>query len=174
MATTDNLILGSAKIFVAAAGTSFDPTTDFDAATWDLDASVAATWTDLGHTTSGVTLTNSPEFVKATSQQAARALDVGISEVTTTLTTTLRELDADRLAEIVGGNKGKVGKFAVLMFGPGPEDKPLFFSAPRAYYSGDRSVTLGNDEFASTEVEIEVLDSGSGAAPFSVVVHTPA
>lgn len=170
MATADNLILGSAEIFTAPVGTAF------------VQGSTSG-WTSLGHTTAAVTLTDTPSYVMASSQQAARALDVGISSIETQVTTTLREIDAARLASFVNGSyqggpispggQGMVSKFALLVVGAGPAGGTIELHAPRAVYTGNRSLSFDAENFSEVEVEITILDD-STTGGFTVYVSAGA
>ena len=162
--TTDALIIGPARLLIAAAGS------DLNAG--DIATLVAGTtptgWTELGHTTTAVNLNDNPTYVKAMSQQSARALDVAISEIETTITTNLREVDAAKMAAFVNGTNasgtitpgglGLVSKFAVALFGPGPDDVYTLLSAPRCAYVGERTVTFDAENFTEVAVTIEILD----------------
>ena len=162
--TTDALIIGSARILVGVAGSGLD---DSDITTLAGGSSPAG-WTDLGHTTAAVQLNDNPTYVKAMSQQSARALDVAISEIETTITTTLREVDAARLASFVNGvnasgtitpgGLGLVSKFACAVFGPGPDGTHVLLSAPRCVYVGERSIGFDAENFTEVSVTIEILD----------------
>lgn len=185
MSSTDSLLIGPAKIFVGAANS-----TDIDAA--DIAAlkagSVPSGWTYAGDTTSGVTIKDTPEYAKATSQQTMRTLDVAVTAVTTTIASTAREITIQLLKDITRGTStgtssatvtpGGVGptpKFAVAIVGNWPGGDMLFV-APRCSFVGERTLTLDANEYSQVEFEIEVLEtsaSGYGHG-YKVFVETSA
>jgi hypothetical protein len=166
--TTDNLLIGAAKLYVATAGTAATGTNIAA-----LKAGTATGWTYLGETTAGISLTDSPEFARATSQQSARTLDVAVTRLTTTLTTTLREVTdtalttwlrgtaatAGGVTTVTPGELGSVPKFAIAVVGPWPGGDALV-AAPRCAYIGSRELGFSSEEYTEVEVEIEVLDGG--------------
>jgi hypothetical protein len=168
MSATENLLIGAAKLFIAAAGTEVD---DTDVAA--LKAGTAAGWTYLGETTAPVTLNDNPEYARATSQQSARTLDVAVTRVNTTLGTTLREVTATALASwvrgqattasgvttVTPGGLGSTPKFAVALVGPWPGGDALV-TATRCAYTGSREIGFSSEGYTEVAIEVEVLDPG--------------
>lgn len=177
---TDELIIGAGRILVAAAGSSLD--------NLDVPGIIAGTvpagWTDLGHTTAAVTLTDAPNYVMAKSQQSARTLDVAVSEIETNITTTLRQVTADKLASFINGVNaggtitpggiGSVPKFAVALVGPGPQGGTTLLSAPRCVYTGERAIAFDVENYTEVAVTIEILDDETtGGYTIYTVTPTP-
>jgi hypothetical protein len=170
MSAQDNLLIGPAKLFVAAAGTAVDTLANYQ----DDDA---AGWTYLGNTTEGVSLSDAPEYARAMSQQSERALDVAVTSITTTIGTTLREVDANRLADFVRGTTniddnittitpgglGPTPKLALVLVGRWPGGDAVLYAA-RATLVGEREVVWSSADFTAIAVEFEVLTNGSDAA----------
>jgi hypothetical protein len=174
MSAQDNLLIGPAKIFTAAAGTavSAQDLADF------LAGNTPSGWTSIGDTTAAVTLKDNPTFAQATSQQSARTLDIAVTQINTTVETTCREVTAEKLAEWIRGEVaagvvtpsglGPVPKFSVVMVGPWPGGQAVFH-APRCAYTGERSLAFSSEEHTSVPVVIEVLENGT-EAPYTIVL----
>lgn len=178
MATSDNLVVGAARLLVGTAGSTL---TSSDLSTLAA-GNTPSGWTDLGHTTSSVALKDNPSYVKATSQQAARTLDVAVSEIETTITTTLREVSAGKLAAFLRGTNtsgtvtpggiGTTQKFACAVYGPGPSTNKILFSAPRCVYVGERTVSFDAENYTAVEVTIEILDDTTTGG-YTIYVAAP-
>jgi hypothetical protein len=175
MSATDNLIIGAAKLYVSTTGTV---ATAADIAA--LQAGTAEGWTYLGETTAAVSVKDSPEYVRATSQQTARVLDKAVSRLNTTISTTLREVTASALSKwlrgtaatasgvttVTPGGLGSVPKFAVALVGPWPAGTALV-TASRCAYDGDREMSFSSEGYTEVAIDIEVLDG-------TIVVYTTA
>lgn len=92
-AVTTNLVQGPARLFVAAANATLPGASDLD----ELKAGTLTGWTEVGHTTAAVTLTDTPTLVEANSQQAARTLAVAVSRWETQIETTVREVTLENI-----------------------------------------------------------------------------
>jgi hypothetical protein len=172
--SADNLLIGPARMYTAAAGTavSAQDLADFIA------GETPAGWTSIGDTTAAVTLKDAPEYAKATSQQSARTLDVAVTSIATTVETTCREVTAEALATwlrgqvasgvVTGGGLGPVPKLSVVMVGPWPGGQAVFH-APRCAYTGEREIAFSSEEHTSVAVSFEVLDNGAGE-PYTIVL----
>jgi hypothetical protein len=172
MSAQDALLIGPARLYVAAVGTAVD-NTDIVSFT---PTSAPSGWTYLGDTTEAVTVKDAPSYAKATSQQSDRVLEITVTEIATTISTTLREIDAARLATFLRSTAsagvinatgiGPVPKFAVALVGPWPGGQALF-TAERCAYTGEHSVSWNASEYSTTAVEIEVL-TNAGATPYTI------
>lgn len=171
MSASDNLLIGPAKIFVGPANSVDIDSADFA----DLKAGTLPTgWSYVGDTTAGVEVKDSPEYATATSQQALRALDVAVTKVRTTFSSTARELTTVTLKDMVRGSSasvtgittvtpgalGTTPKFAVAILGPWPSGDALVV-APRCTYVGEHSVTFSSTEHSQVAFEIEVLETSA-------------
>lgn len=167
---TDALTIGPATILVATSGSTLDADDLTDLAAGNTPAG----WTSIGQTTEAVTITDAPTYVEARSQQAARALAMAVSELKTSIGTTLRETDLRLLEDVTRGTSSTVSgistvdpsglgvtpTFAVAVFGPWPGGN-LLLAAPRATFTGEREVAFSSADFTAIAVEIEILETSA-------------
>jgi hypothetical protein len=175
MSAQDQLLIGPARLYVAASGTSIDAE---DAAAFAV-GEVPVGWTYLGDTTKETTLKDNPSYARAMSQQTNRVLEIAVTEISTTITTGLREIDANKLTAFVRGTNvggavapggiGPVPKIALVLVGPWPGGNAVF-AAERAAYIGERSVSWNAEDFTSVDIEVEVLENADGQ-PFVIYLN---
>jgi hypothetical protein len=179
--TTDNLLIGPATIFVGPAGS-----TAVDAASIAnlKDGILPAGWINAGMTTSATTLTDTPEYAEARSQQTARVLAKAVTGIATTIATTVREVTVDLVKDMgrgavsVDGSTSTVSPsglgltptFSVAVLGPWPGGD-LLFVAPRATFVGERALPISSGEFTEVALEIEVLETSAGGFDGGYKVH---
>lgn len=179
MATADNLLQGPAKLFIAAAGTTLPD--DGDIAT--LTGGTLTGWTYAGDTTTAVSLKDTPSYSRATSQQHARVLDIHVTEVTTTIETTMREITVERLKDAIRGTVtvdgdvsvvapsglGAVPKFALAIVGPWPGGTALV-SVERAAFIDSQELSWDSQKATEVPVKIEVLEGSTVEGGYTVYV----
>jgi len=173
--SADNLIQGPGHIFVAPYGTALPAAADISG----LLAGTVSGWTSVGETTAGVDLVDTPTWVKATSQQQARTIDAAISAISTTIKTTLREVDVTRLEDLVRGTAdasastfttvtpsgiGPAPKFSLAMVGAWPAGEKLLLVAERVIYNAAQTLSFATDKYSEVAVEFEIL-TPSAAGP---------
>jgi hypothetical protein len=181
MATADNLLQGPARVYIAAAGTTLPDDGDIAAlATGDLTG-----WTYAGDTTAPVTLKDTPSYSRAMSQQHARVLDVHVTEIVTTIETTMREVTVTRLKDAIRGTVttdgdvsvvapsglGAVPKFACAIVGPWPGGTALV-SVERAAFIDSQELTWDSQKATEVPVKIEVLEGDTVEGGYTVYVVT--
>lgn len=166
MSAIDNLLQGPASIFVAAVGTSLPSVDDIA----DLEAGTLSGWSAVGETTAATMLKDSPQYVRANSQQRTRALDVFVSEVTTTIETTAREVTAARMRDMVRGTSettegvttvtpggiGPVPKFSVCLLGGWPGGSALVVVERAAFVDG-QEMAWDTSKVTEVPLKVEVL-----------------
>lgn len=179
--STDNLLIGPATIFVGPAGS-----TDIDGADIaNLRAGTLPTgWASVGETTSATTITDTPEYADARSQQTARVLAKAVTGITTTIGSTAREATMSLIKDMARGTTavdggtstvtpsglGLTPTFAVAVLGPWPGGE-LLFVAPRATFVGERTLSISSGEFTEVAFEIEVLETSAVGFDGGYKVH---
>lgn len=165
MAVTSNLIQGPARIFVASVGTTL-PANDVDAAS--LLAGTFTGWSEVGHTTAGVQLVDTPTIVEARSQQAGRMLDAAVSQWDTTITSTAREVTLANLARLVhesvsgsavdGGSNKAATKVSIAIVGPWGDGADCMIVAERAAFTSGLDMTFSSESYTELPFTITVLE----------------
>lgn len=92
--TSDNLILGSATLYIASFGAA-EPA--------DAKVAPAVAWTDLGATTDGVTITVSPDYTELVADQVIDRVGSRMTSRTITVSTNLAEATLDNFRTAVSG-----------------------------------------------------------------------
>lgn len=169
--TTDNLLIGPANIYIGPAGSTAIDASDIA----DLkDGILPAGWVDAGLTTSATTITDTPEYAEARSQQTARAIAKAVTGIATTISTTAREATVELIKNMARGavsvdgsvstvspsGLGLTPTFAVAVLGPWPGGD-LLFVAPRATFVGERTLSISSGEFTEVAIEIEILETSA-------------
>ena len=170
--SADNLIQGPGHIFVAPYGTALPSASDISG----LLAGTVMGWTSVGETTSAVDLTDTPTWVKATSQQQARTIDAAVSAISTTIKTTLREVDLSRLEDVVRGTAdtsgadfntvtpsgiGPAPKVSLAVVGAWPAGQKLLLVAERVIHNTAQTLSFATDKYTEIAVEFEILTPSS-------------
>ena len=166
--TVSTLFQGPAHIFTAAVGTTLPGASDVDA----LLGGSLTDWATIGETTAATEIIDTPNFVMATSQQQLLPIEQAVSSTATTLTTTIREISTQRLADFCRGTgedgaaDGSIPAHSVITpggIGPVPvislalvakrPDFTILWIAERVVYSA--AMTIGFDSTKYTEVPVE-------------------
>lgn len=185
--STDALMIGPAKIFVATAGSTVSAS---DIAALKAGTSLPSGWTYLGDTTAATTITDAPEYARATSQQTARTLDVAVTSIATTIGSTARratvkliedfaratatDSGTDNVFTVNPSGLGSTPKFAVAILGPWPAGD-LLFVAPRCTFVGSRELAIASDAYTEVGFEIEVLETTTSGytGGYRIIVDLP-
>lgn len=175
---TTGLIQGPGRVYIAADGTTLPSQSDLAA----LKAGTLAGWSSLGRTTEPVTVTDTPSLVEARSQQTSRLLDVAISGWETSITTTLRDIDADTVAALVhggvtgdtisAGTRGTAQKFAFAIIGPWDGGECMIV-VERGVVANGLELPFNNEEFSTVEFTIQVLEGATIEQGYEVYVILP-
>jgi len=175
-AMTTNLVQGPARIFVAASGATLPTASNLAA----LKAGTFTGFSEVGHTTSAVTLTDTPTLVEATSQQAARTLAVAVSRWETSIETTVREITLENIRRATHGTTGagvinpsasssaEVLKFAIV--GPWAGGDECLITVEFGVISSGLSVSFDRENFAQVPLTIRVLEGTTLPAGYRVTV----
>lgn len=168
MTARENVTIGPAQIFVAAAGTALPTRADLTT----LTAGTLAGWTALGHTATPVTITETPNVVTVTSQQAGRPLAGYVSAYDTHIASTLRETTATNVAlafrasvdgdELIAGQPKAVPVKAVAIVGPWHGDTQVLITAARCALSTETSIAFDAENGAEIPVDFVVMDNAPG------------
>jgi hypothetical protein len=177
MSNTTGLVQGPARIFVAPAGTTLPDEGDLAA----LKAGSFAGFTEVGHTTAAVTITDAPTMVEATSQQSSRVLDFAISAWDTTVATTVRSVTAANLARALHGtatsgtvNAGTAGattKLAFAIVGPWAGGESLIV-IERGVIENGLEMAFDKENFSELPLSIKVLEGNTHEAGYAIYVGT--
>ena len=175
-AVTTNLVQGPARLFAAAANATLPGASDLD----ELKAGILTGWTEVGHTTAAVTLTDTPTLVEANSQQAARTLAVAVSRWETQIETTVREVTLENIRKAVHGTVAsgvltpsastiaEVAKFAIA--GPWSGGDECLIVVEFGVVSSGLSVSFDRENFAEVPMTIRVLEGSTLPAGYKVTV----
>jgi hypothetical protein len=165
MAARENVTIGPARIFIADAGTALPDRTDIA----DLKDGDLAGWTELGHTSASVQITETPNVVTVTSQQAGRPLDAYISSYDTHFVTSLRETTSANLAlafratidgdDISAGSPKRVPVKAIAIVGPWHGSSEVLIAAGRVALSADASLSFDSENGVEIPVDFVVMDN---------------
>jgi hypothetical protein len=175
-AVTTNLVQGPARIFFAASGSTLPAAADLAA----LKAGTLEDWTEVGHTTSAVTLTDTPTIVEANSQQAARTLAVAVSRWETTLETTCREVTLEAIRRAAHGavNAGtlspssttaaEVLSFAIV--GPWSGGDECLIVVENGVVTNGVSMAFDRENYTEVPMTVRVLEGATLPAGYKVSV----
>lgn len=171
--STTGLVQGPARIFVAATTAALPDDTDLSA----LKAGTLEGWTEVGHTTAAVTLTDTPSLVEAKSQQSSRVLDYAISEWDTTIATTIRSITAGNLAralhgdstssEVTPGVAGATAKAAFAIVGPWDGGESLIV-VERGVVENGLELAFDKENYSELPLSIKVLEGDTIAAGYAI------
>jgi hypothetical protein len=163
--TSENITVGPARLFVAEAGTALPGRSDIA----DLKDGTFAGWTELGHTSAAVAITEAPQVTTVTSQQAGRPLDAYIASYDTHVVTALRETTASNVAlafratvdgtELAGGAPKRVPVKALAVVGPWHGTDEVLIVAARTALSADTNLTFDAENGAELPVDFVVMDA---------------
>lgn len=172
MSTTDTLLIGPASIFIGpASSTAVGSTTISDLKAGTLPAG----WSAVGFTTAATTITDTPEYAEARSQQTARVLARAVTGVSTTIATTALDATVTLIKDLARGTVsvdggtttvapsglGLTPAFSVAVLGPWPGQGDLLFVAPRCTFVGERALPISSGEFTEVAIELEVLETSA-------------
>lgn len=175
-AVTTNLVQGSARIFAAASNATLPGAADLA----DLKAGELTGWTEVGHTTSAVRLTDTPTLVEANSQQAARTLAVAVSRWETQIETTCREVTLENLRKVLHGTTGtgvvnpsasttaEVLKFAIV--GPWSGGDEVLVTVEFGVVSSGLNVAFDRENYTEVPLTVRVLEGDTLPAGYKVTV----
>jgi len=175
-AVTTNLVQGAARIFVATSGTTLPGAADLA----DLKINDLAGWTEVGHTTAPVTLSDTPTLVEATSQQAARALAVAVSRWETTLETACREVTLEAIRRAAHGSvtsgvltpssstAAEVLSFAIV--GPWAGGNECLIVVENGVVTSGVNLAFDRENYTEVPMSIRVLEGATLAAGYKVIV----
>ncbi len=185
MATTsaDFLVQGVAHISVAPFGTTL-PTY---ASLSTLLTGTFTGFTPIGETVTAVEIIDTPKLVAARSENQARDIDAYISEIETTIKTTLRELDEANLASVVRGTvtsttgtdsiaPGGIGwapKFSLAIVGPWVAGGNLLFVAERCVYSAAQTLAFSSAKATEIAIEFKILTPSAAGPAGGFVTYLP-
>lgn len=164
MAVTENLIQGAGRIFVAPFGSTLPVAADLA----DLKAGTFTDFTDVGHTTSGVRVEDTPSTVEARSQQAARVLDSATASWDTRITSTAREVTLAMIAKLAnstvssatvsGGTNTVSPKFSVAIVGPWGDGADCMIVAERCTMASGLQLEFSSESFTELPFTLTVLE----------------
>lgn len=171
---TSGLIQGPARIFTAEFGTPLPTRTDLGLlVTGQLNG-----WSSRGRTTEGVNLVDSPELVRAESDQALRTEAVAVSRWETVFETVCREVTSANLAlamhgfELPGGvtsnADGSVRELSVAMVGPGPQGTQTLIVIERAFINNGAQVSFSRQSYSELPLNFEVLEPAATVFGYTV------
>jgi hypothetical protein len=171
---TSGLIQGPARIFTAQFGSALPTRSDVSA----LVSGGLSGWSSRGRTTEGVNLVDTPELVRAESDQALRSEAVAVSRWETVFETVCREVTASNLAlamhgmETFGGVQpnvsGLVRELSVAMVGPGPGGTQTLIVIERAFINNGAQVTFSRQSYSELPLNFEVLEPVTTAYGYTV------
>jgi hypothetical protein len=167
MTARENVTIGPARIFVADAGTALPTRSNLTA----LKGGTFSGWSELGHTASAITLTETPNVVTVTSQQAGRPLDAYISSYDTHVVTTLRETTAGNVAlafrgtvtgtTVKAGDHKRVPVKAVVIVGPWHGGDEVIITAGRVSLAAETNLAFDAENGTEIPVDFVVMDNGN-------------
>jgi len=173
----ENVTVGPARLFVADAGTALPGRSDIAA----LKNGTFAGWTELGHTATPVSITETPQITTVGSQQAGRPLDAYIASYDTHVVTSLRETTIANVAlafrgtidsdDVDAGRPKRVPVKALAVVGPWHADNEVLIVAARTALAAETNVTFDAENGAEVPVDFVVMDA-SPAADYAIL--TPA
>lgn len=163
MSVTTGLIQGPARVYTAAVGATLPTSSDIAS----LKAGSLSGWSFLGRTTEPVVVTDTPTLVEARSQQTSRALDFAISAWETSFSTTLRDIDAQVVADLIHGTvagdtvypglRGRAQSHSYAIVGPWDGGECLIV-VERAVVENGLELPFNNEEYSTVEFTIRVLE----------------
>jgi len=164
---SENVTVGPARLFVAETGTALPGRSDIA----DLKDGALPGWTELGHTSAPVAVTETPQITTVTSQQAGRPLDAYIASYDTHIVTSLRETTAANVAlafrattdgaDLSSGAPKRVPTKAIAVVGPWHGADEVLIVAVRAALSAETNLTFDAENGAELPVDFVVMDSGT-------------
>jgi hypothetical protein len=175
-AVTTNLVQGPARIFVASSGAVLPVAADLA----DLKTGELTGWTEVGHTTAPVTLTDTPSLVEATSQQAARTLAVAVSRWETTLETACREVTLEAIRRTAHGSvasgtltpssstAAEVLSFAIV--GPWSGGDECLIVVENGVVTSGVNLTFDRENYTEVPMSIRVLEGSTLPSGYKVTV----
>lgn len=175
-AVTTNLVQGPARIFVASSTATLPVAADLVA----LKAGTFTGWNEVGHTTSAVTLTDTPTIVEANSQQAARTLAVAVSRWETTLETSCREVTLEAIRRAAHGsvNSGaltpssstaaEVLSFAIV--GPWSGGDEVLIVVENGVVTNGVAMSFDREAYTEVPLTVRVLEGDVLPAGYKVTV----
>lgn len=175
MTVTTGLIQGPGKVFIAPVGSTLPNSGNLAA----LEAGSFAGFSFLGRTTEPVVVTDEPQLVEARSQQTSRLLDVGISGWETSVSTTLRDISQETVANLIhgvsvgdtvlAGQRGPAQTHSFAIVGPWDGGQCLIV-VERAVISNGLELPFNNEEFSAVEFTLQVLEGNTIVSGYEIFI----
>lgn len=178
MSARENVTIGPAMVYVAPAGTSLPTREDLA----DLKDGTLSAWTAVGHTAAPVQITETPNVVTVTSQQAGRPLDAYIASYDTHFVTSLRETTSANLAlsfratvegnDLSSGSPKRVPVKAIAIVGPWHGNDEVLITAGRVALAADASLNFDSENGSEIPVDFVVMDN-SPSDDYTILLPEP-
>ena len=175
-AISTKLVQGPARLFVAATSAALPGSGDYD----ELELGTFAGWTEVGHTTSAVTLTDTPTLVEANSQQSSRVVAVAVSKWDTQIETTVREITMQNISRALHGaiagqdvnpaatTAAQVAHYAIV--GPWSAGDKCLIVVEFGVISSGLKVSFDRENYMDIPMTIKVLDGTTLPAGYKVTI----
>lgn len=175
-AISTKLVQGPARIFVSATSAALPDGSTYD----ELEAGTLQGWTEVGHTTSAVTLTDTPSLVEANSQQSARTVAVAVSKWDTSIETTVREITVQNISLALHGalagqdinpsasTTAQVGHYALI--GPWAAGDKCLVVVEFGVVSSGLKVSFDRENYMDIPLTIKVLEGTTLPAGYKVTI----
>lgn len=183
--SADNVTVGPSHLYIAPYGSTLPTYAEIS----DLLGGTQADFVNVGETTAAVSVTDTPTFVKATSQQQARTIAAAVSEITTTIKTTILEITEANLVNAIRatvspgllavgdtltpGGIGPVNVFSLAVVGPYAGGANCLLVAERVYYDAAQAFDFDKTKYTDIAVEFEVLTPSSSGLTGGWALYVP-
>ena len=184
MSQATNIVHGSARIYVAPAGTTLPVFADIA----DLTDGSFAGFEYAGATTGAVSLKEKPSYRKVQADQSSNADVVLVTGIETTVSAEMLEVDAALLkavlrgtattatghAVLTPGTVGQAPEVSVAIVGPWLNGNQVLAVIERGAYVSDSEVKFTRSEETNVSVEILALEPATAATSVVIAYGTAA